>query len=437
MSPPQRGLRPASVIIMTPAPRPNVLVLSDLFPTPGRPAYGIFVERQTTYTHAFCDHVVVSPTRIFPHLRIWKQWRRLDRFATQWREWRHEMRQVPAYSEQYGYPVYYPRYTSPPHQLSHALWGFFAYPAMHSLLRRLHASRPFDLVHAHYGTPAGVVALLARRWMHVPVVVSVHGTDVTYTAPQNRFGRAVTRWALRGADQVIVNSSWTARRVEHYAGPVGPEVVYLGGDLATPAAPQARPHGAPLTLLSVGYVEKRKGHIFVLRALRQLIDEGHHLRYVVVGDGSALPEIREVTDRLGLGSYVSFEGYKAHAEVGPYFANCDIFVLPSWEEAFGIAYIEALGQGKPVVGCAGQGGPDDLHRLGDCVELVQPRDVPSLADGLRRLIHDPLRRKQMGETGRKIVAEHFTWANNAQKTFAIYQRLICERRNNDILHPPV
>jgi teichuronic acid biosynthesis glycosyltransferase TuaC len=404
--------------------RPRVLIISDLFPTPPRPAQGIFIEHQTTHSLPFCAPTVVVPTRIFPHLHIWREWRNVQRLRTHWQAWRSTLAQTPFYDERYGYPVYYPRYSSSPRQFTYALWGWFAYPALFPLLRKLHRQHPFDLIHAHYGSPAGVIALLARRWMHVPVMVSVHGLDVTYTGLQNGAGRAITAWVFRQADLVTANSTWTAARIRAIAPPRRLEILHLGGNLPV-VAPSAVPDRADfLTLLSVGYLEERKGHAYMLRALRQLLDEGYNVRYVIVGDGPCHSTLEGLTDDLALRNHVEFAGYKTHHEVEAYFAACDIFALPSWNEAFGIVYVEALSMGKPSLGCAGEGGPADLAALGDCIELVQPRDVASLVAGLRRLIVDPQRRQALATCGQAIVAQHFTWERNGQATGELYRQLL-------------
>ncbi len=307
-----------------------------------------------------------------------------------------------------------------------ARWGFFAYGFLRPLLRRLHAARPFDLIHAHYASPAGVIALLAARWMQVPVLVTVHGADVTYTAKQNALGAAIIRWVFQRADAVVANSQWTATRVIQCGAPPDKvSVSYYGGNgrHPAPAAPKVD-EARPLHLLSVSLLEPRKGQAFVLRALRVLRDHGYDLRYTIVGDGPQAPALRALADELGLSDIVSFEGRKEHEEVWPYFAACDIFVLPSWNEAFGVVYIEALSQGKPIVGCQGEGGPEELKGLGECGELVQPQNVDSLVTALKRLLDDPARRRQMGETGKQIVEQHFTWERNAATTFALYQKLV-------------
>jgi len=408
--------------------RLSVLVLSELFPNPSYPAFGIFVERQVFHLQSYCLNVVVAPVRVFPPLRIWRQCFSPRKFLLEWRKWEEALQRIPKRDIVNGIEVHYPRYTSPPKQGFHGLWGFFAYPFVFNLLRDLHGIYRFDLIHAHYASPCGVIALLARRWMKVPVVLSIHGADVTYTAKQNPLSAAVIRWVFRNVDAIIANSTWTAKQIVRYGGnPDKVQIVRLGGN-----PPKGREFGNALPprpddvvlLLSVGYLEERKGHAYVLRALRELRQKGYNVCCKIVGDGSQRKALETLTRELGLNDVVSFEGYKSHAEVWPYFAECDIFVLPSWNEAFGIVYIEALALGKPVIGCAGEGGPEDLKALGDCIELVKPRDVESLVSALQRLIENPERRRQMGEIGRRIVEEHFTWERNAMDTMRIYRRVL-------------
>ena len=406
----------------------RILVLSELFPNPPYPAFGIFVERQTFHLQSYCDSVVVAPVRVFPHLRIWKRLFSPARFLAEWQRWREALRQIPEQGSVNGIEVHYPRYTSPPKQVFHGLWGFFAYPFVVKLLRNLHNKHHFGLIHAHYASPCGVIALLARRWMKVPVVLSIHGMDVTYTAKQNPLSAAIIRWVSRNVDAIIANSSWTKQQIIRYGGdPDKVQIIRLGAD--PPKSTGFRKeeiHQDTITLLSVGYLEERKGHAYVLRALKRLIEKGYRLRYVIVGDGSRREALEALTRDLGLDRVVSFEGYKAHTEVWPYFEDCDIFVLPSWMEAFGIVYLEALALGKAVIGCEGEGGPEDLRSLGDCIELVKPRDIESLVAALERLINDPERRRQMGEIGQRIVREYFTWERNAAETFALYHQLLSQ-----------
>jgi teichuronic acid biosynthesis glycosyltransferase TuaC len=405
--------------------RPHILTLSALFPDPGRPVFGNFVARQTAQILSEFDTSVVVPTRIFPHLRLWREWRQPRRLAAAWADWRRATAQIPLRDDRRGFSVYYPRFSSPPRQLLHALDGFFAYPAVLPLIRRLQRERPFALMHAHYATPAGVIALLARRRFGVPVVLSIHGEDLHFTARQHRLGRQISAWALRSADLVLANSNWTAAQIRALAEPRRLAVVRLGGDLPQPAAATtAVPPAAGLTLLSVGNLHREKGHALMLQALRRLIDAGHTLRYRIVGDGPQRSVLEQLTQQLGLTAQVEFVGARPPDEMAIEYAACDIFALPSWIEAFGLVYIEALGMGKPVLGCRGAGGPDDLAALGDCIELVRPQDVDDLTAGLQRLIGDPQRRAALAAAGRAIVAEHYSWAGCGRTTRALYRELL-------------
>jgi glycosyltransferase involved in cell wall biosynthesis len=405
--------------------RLKVLVLSDFFPMPPR-ADGIFVERQAYHLKPWCDQAVVVAVRVFPHLRIWKQVYRPARFLQEWKKWKDRIVEMPSTGDVNGLPVFYVRYTSPPKQIFQSVWGFFAYPFLKRTLVALHKEHHFDLIHAHWTVPSGVVAVLAQRWMKVPIVLTVHGSEVTYVARKTLFGTAVVRWVLRKVSKVLANSTWTARELSKYgADPERLSVIWLGGNRPKELQRMSEGHKSEVVqLLTVGYLAKRKGHRFVIEALRVLRDRGYVFEYTIVGDGPEERLLRGLVDDLGLGDVVYFVGHKPHAEVWPYFLKCDIFVLPSWAEAFGVVYTEALGLGKPIIACEGEGGPEDLKALGPCVELVKPRDVQSLVQAIGDLIDDPAKREDMGRTGREIVSRYFTWERNAVATMEIYRDLV-------------
>lgn len=415
---------------------PRVLVLSDLFPNPARPAFGIFVERQCHYLQAYCQQVVVAPVRVFPHLRIWGKALKPREFVQKWSEWQGELKATPANREVNGLSVYYPRYTSPPRQGFLGTWGYFAYPFLLPLLRQLHEQHNFDLIHAHYAAPSGTIALLARRWMHVPVVLSVHGYDLAYTIKLNQLNKRIIIDTFEKVDAILANSHQTAQGISNYSIPKSKvHWVPLGAnpEISLPFSSSRKDY---FEILTVGYLYKQKGHEFVLKAIADLIKKGYRLRYTIVGDGPEATHLHELTHTLGLDDCVFFEGYKPHDQVWSYFSRCDLFVLPSWNEAFGLVYIEALWMGKPVIGCRGEGGPEDLKALGDCVTLVEPRDVYTLRDAMQKLIDSPHLLHQMGETGQKIVREYYTWEKTAHTTFEIYTQVLQKNIGFDSkIHP--
>lgn len=407
--------------------KPNVLVISDLFPNSARPVEGIFVQYQCKYLRPYVNQVVVVPYRVFPHLRLWKNFPQPHKMNADWRKWISEIKQVPRYAEIDKLPVYYPRYTSLPKQIFHSTWGFFAYTSIHPLLRQLNQKYTFDLIHAHYASPAGVLGLLIQQWMHKPLVLSIHGFDLSYTLNQKPLGKRIIPWVLGHADAVLANSTKTANQLKQAR--VTEErlhLVRLGANPPPNIIKTIARLDHTIHILTVGRLYKQKGHIFVLQAMADLVYQGYDLHYTIVGDGPEDTALRTFVSQNGLDGRVSFIGYLPHKQVWSHYAACDLFVLPSWNEAFGLVYIEALSLKKPVIGCIGEGGPDDLYSLGDCIKLVKPRDVVSLRAAIQKLLDDPEQRITMGELGSQIVAQYYTWEKTAEHTAQIYDRVLRE-----------
>ena len=103
-------------------------------------------------------------------------------------------------------------------------------------------------------------------------------------------------------------------------------------------------------------------------------------------------------------------------------ARADLFVLPSWDEAFGLVYTEAMAQGTPVVACRGEGAADFVED-GVTGFLVPPRDPAALAQVIGRVLDDPAAAHRMGEAGRAAVTG-LTWARNAARQIEIYDAAV-------------
>jgi teichuronic acid biosynthesis glycosyltransferase TuaC len=322
-----------------------------------------------------------------------------------------------------GLPVSYVPYISPPREQAYARWGAWAAPALGIALRRLRRTFDFELIHAHNAVPAGDAVRRAR--VDVPLVVSVHGGDVLYTAAPPPLGSAagVTAVArgLGAARLTLANSQGIAELCRaHGCGEV--RVVRLGADL--PGSAGAVRREGPPALITVGHLVGRKRHADVLRALAVLSRRHPALRYEIVGEGPERVALEGLATRLGVRDRVDLLGQLSPAQALERARRATLFVMPSTEEAFGVAYIEAMAGGVPAIGCRGEPGPEEIAAAGDGFVLVPPGDIERLTQRIDELLCDPHRLREAGMRARETVAASFTWERCGQQTLAAYEHAL-------------
>lgn len=444
-SPPERSPRDPG--------RPlRVCVVAEFYPRADDPVLGVWAHRQAVAARdAGADvrvlvlHRPVPPRATHPRDAV----RTLRR-----------MRAQPRRTTLDGIPVEYVRFHSPPRERSYGSWGRWAARPLRRALLRLRREFPFDVIHAHNAVPAGDAvqrACAARGLAGVPLVVSVHGGDVYYTARRSTTGESAVRRAFGTSALVLANSAGTADRCLEL-GAERTRVVRLGTDLPDadavdrwrsgrswivppdgdgddgPAAPRrARGrwgHGPLLRaatteipeprLVTLAHVVPRKRHEDVIRALWVLRERHPRARYRIIGDGPQRPALARLATQLGVDDRIEWRGQLPHGEAMEAAREADLFVMPSVDEAFGVAYVEAMASAMPVVAAMGEPGPQEIAAVGEGIVLVPPGDVSALADAIDALLTDPARRRALGAAARRTVAESFTWERCGRQTLRAY-----------------
>jgi len=320
----------------------------------------------------------------------------------------------PLRTELDGIEVRYVPFLAPPRPRSYGSWGAWAAPSLRLALRRLRREFPYDLVHAHYAAPGGDAVRRARPG--APYVVSVHGGDVLSVA-RRPDGERPVRAALAGARLVLANSA-AIEAAARDLGARATRVVHLGTDL-----PAERADGGT-ALVTVAHLVARKRHADVLRALWLLRDSHPTLAWIVVGDGPERPELERLAAELGVTGRLHFTGQLPHAEAVATARRGALFVLPSVDEAFGVAYVEAMAAGVPAIGSLGEPGPEEIAAAGGGIRLVAPGDPEALAAELRGLLDEPRWRRELGLEARATVEASFTWPRCGEATVAAYEEAL-------------
>jgi glycosyltransferase involved in cell wall biosynthesis len=395
----------------------KVVVVAEFYPRQADPVLGVWAHRQALAAReAGAEVRVVVLHRLVPPRASLSDGpgaalRALRALAEEPRKQIHD-----------GLDVTYVRYVSPPRSRSYHAWGAWAAPALGLALRRLRRSFAYELIHAHNATPAGDAVRRAR--LGAPVVVSVHGGDVLYTAPRGAAGRQAVERSLSAATTVLANSRGTAELASAY-GAREVRVVHLGADLPAPGAggSNRRDQRAP-SLVTVGHLVARKRHADVMRALAVLAKRHPTLRYVIVGDGPERVALEGLAARLAVSERVDFRGQLPPAQAIEEARRCTLFAMPSTEEAFGVAYIEAMAGGVPAIGCRGEPGPEEIAAAGDGFVLVPPGDIERLTQRIDELLSDPQRLREASIRARETVASNFSWSRCGEQTLAAYQHVL-------------
>jgi glycosyltransferase involved in cell wall biosynthesis len=175
----------------------------------------------------------------------------------------------------------------------------------------------------------------------------------------------------------------------------------------------------------VGNLQEGKGIDLTLTALARLQDAGiNGWHYRVVGDGVERAQLEAMSNSLDLGDHVTFAGAIAHHEVPEALIKSDVFVMPSYREAFGIAYLEAMSMARIAIGVQGQ-GPSQFIRNGETGFLVPPKDIKALADLLRAIVTgDRARWRTIAAAGALEARSNWSWDAHARSLERVFSEIV-------------
>lgn len=288
-----------------------------------------------------------------------------------------------------------------------------------------------DLVHVHTSAHFGfwekalLAAIVGARG--IPVVFHLHGGDFDrfLIDLRPRPARLVRRVLHKAAAVIATCEAWRDL-VERFAG--AGRVVVVPNAIrcdAFPRRPETRAPG-PVRLLFLGFVSARKGMDELLQAAQELLRTNcTDFQLDVVGGEEFhgdLERYRKRYAKAGLGERVRFHGMQVGADKMRFLSQADVFVLPSRSESFGIANLEAMASGLPIVSTRTGAIPEYLEP-GVQGELVEPGDVPGLVEALRRLIADPALRRRQGEAARQRSLA-YDWSHVAAQVAAVYDAVL-------------
>ena len=297
----------------------------------------------------------------------------------------------------------------------------------------------YDVIHVHMPNPMAALALRlsppAGR-----VVVHWHSDVIRQKLAQPLY-KPLQDWLLDRADAIVattqpyVDASEPLQRWQHKVEviPIGVSDHHARADATAARRVRARYPGQRL-IFSLGRMTYYKGFDVLVEAAALLPED---CTVLIGGSGRLMVALERQVRALGLQRRVHLLGQLTHEELLATFAACDVFCLPSTAraEAFGIAMVEAMAMGKPVVSAdiAGSGVPW-INRHGESGLTVPVGDAGALAAGLRQVLDDPALCRQLGQGARRRYLQGFTAEHMVARTIELYRRLAAGRWSGRTRH---
>jgi phosphatidylinositol alpha-1,6-mannosyltransferase len=245
----------------------------------------------------------------------------------------------------------------------------------------------------------------------LPTFLLLYGIDAMRRLPplQRRGARWATRMISISAstrDEAVALNALASDRCDIV--PCVLEPAFTNGTMPHSRESLSLPSGS-MILSVTRLAETYKGIDLALQAMPRVLEQVPDAFYVIVGDGPNRGPLEALAAELGLRDRVVFAGQVTPEILHLYYEACDVFVLPSWREGFGIVFLEAMHHGKPCIGVRAGGVPEVIAE-GVTGLLTEPRDVAGLTAQVVRLLQDDRLRDEMGRAGKKRVDREFSFS---------------------------
>lgn len=288
--------------------------------------------------------------------------------------------------------------------------------------KRLGKDNQYDLMHCHFILPDGLIALFARRYLRIPLVVTAHGSDVPGYNPDrfkllHKLITPVWRSAVRSIDMIVSPSRFLEALMLEHEPAARTATIPNGFDLDKFQSTRDRKK----SILIVTRMLERKGVQDVIRAL-----SGTELGFEIniVGTGPYLDDLVALAKKLEVDA--TFHGWLDNDsdELKYLFETSAVFVFPSHAENFPLVLLEAMGAGAAIV-TTNQNGCREV--VGEAAILVPPGDEQAIRNALQKLAEDADLRIRLGQEARERLDRFFSWSSVAKQHMDVYDQLIAAR----------
>lgn len=309
--------------------------------------------------------------------------------------------------------------------------------ALATKMAKVAETENLDLLHVHYAIPHSISAILARESLkpnrYLPVITTLHGTDITLVGADRSY-LPITRYGIVQSDGVTAISNYlkevTKETFQFDDIEVIPNFV-CQSEYARHQNEELReklsPAGEPL-LVHVSNFRPVKRPVDCVEILARVLKKGIATRLVMVGDGSERTNVEHRARCLKIEDKITFVGKQPN--IVDYLSASDVLLLPSEQESFGLAALEAMACEVPVV-ASRVGGLPEVVTDGETGFLSEVGDVDKMAEIAGRLLSDPVLRRDMGKRARESAISRYRTDIVIPKYIEFYEKVLRKTASNE------
>lgn len=387
----------------------KILSISSILPIPGVIKNNDFVfETHKYYNQIYKDDtiVIIKPVRYnFNLVKVLKKNTRLiilkDRFSSEINDYRVEI---------------FPFLSTWSIRNLHCLLTSSIFYFNIKRIKKLFSENKFDIIHAQYIYPDGLLAYLLHKKYNIPYFVTSHNEKFYF---DSWLSKKIALKVFKNAAEVLpLNHT----NYVHYKslGVENIEILPIGFN-ENFLREQKTTKNETISIFTASVLVPLKNIDKVLRAIKKLVPV-HKLHYTVIGTGNEKEALIKLTNELGLNDYVTFIDHIPYEKIADEMYKHDIFIMTSFFETFGRVYFEAMAMGIPVI-CAKKSGISGLFKEMEEGISVDHKNIDEIAEALKYLIVNNEERLRIGKNGQNFVKQ-YSWENIVRILHHKYQNAL-------------
>lgn len=406
----------------------TILEISECFPNNFKPVTGEFILQHVSSLSVHCRVIMFVPLRFVPSKELISI--NPVRFISNIKNWHSKLKATKDLSAD-NLKIIYFRYFSLPRPLFESIENkvikFFFYERLKKAADELKPS----IIYCNWLRPWSEISCKLASELDIPFVIDHHEDIPTL---KKLFPKDYVKFlkVFEKADGIIVHSTLNKFELEKENLNLAEiKIIYLGQNFSVNDREKDF-NFRKVKLVCVSHLNERRKNIEILIVAALHLKGKLDYELQIIGDGILKEYYVNLAHSLNLNDDIIFTGMKSQSEIESMLEESHIFVLPSYPEAFGVVFIEALAKGVPVITCEGNGGGEELKNLGYPTELIRPNSPEELSLAILELSSDKDKLSKMSKTGKQIAEKYFSWEKNASNTYNYLQEIISSYESKKI-----